>query len=45
MFCINMAKARGHELTLNETINLIDTSRTHSQRQLAEEFMWKQQAK
>ena len=34
--CINMAKARCDKLTLKEKINLIDASRTHSQRQLAD---------
>ena len=32
--CNNMAKARRDKLTLEEKINLIDASRTHSQRQL-----------
>ena len=31
-----MAKARHNKLTLKEKINLIDASRAHSQRQLAE---------
>ena len=31
-----MAKARRNKLTLKEKINLIDASRTHSQRQLAD---------
>ena len=35
---INMAKARRDKLTLKEKINLIDASRTHSQRQLADKM-------
>ena len=38
MLCIDMAKARHNELTLKEKINLIDASRTQSQRQLADQF-------
>ena len=34
--CINVAKARRDLLTLKEKINLIDASRTHSQRKLAD---------
>ena len=36
--CIELAKARRNELTLKEKINLIDASRTQSQRQLADQF-------